>query len=371
MTVAIFSDPQARAFVNAIGTAVPEHDVHADYVAYARDVLGDTRERRSFDRLLSRAQIDHRYAVVPFAYYGASHPETAIRMQAYEARALALAERAIADLGVERIRDATHLIVTSCTGFYAPGIDIQLVERFGLDPGIERTIVGFMGCYAAVSALKLARHIVRSDGDARVLIVNIEICSLHMQRPTGVAHALGLSLFADGCAATLVSAEPVGLALDAFASRLIPASADEITWRIGALGFDMHLSLDVPRKISEAFVENPTALLAGASKAEIDVWAVHPGGRAVLDAVADALALDEHALDESRAVLRAYGNMSSATISFVLARVLRRAPELRDASGCGLAFGPGMICETMRFTVVAAPAISTRASREMPGMIPA
>jgi predicted naringenin-chalcone synthase len=345
--------PSPRAYVNRIGTAVPEHDVHARYVAYAREVLGDTRERRSFDRLVSRSQIDHRYAVVPFDFYGAAHPETAIRMQAYEARALTLAERAIDDLGLEHIAGATHLIVTSCTGFYAPGIDVQIVERFGLDPGIERTIVGFMGCYAAVSALKLARHIVRSAGDARVLIVNIEICSLHMQRPTDVAHALGLSIFADGCAATLVSSEPVGLALDAFVSRLIPESSQEITWRIGALGFDMHLSLDVPRKIETAFAQNPLALLGGAAATEIDVWAVHPGGRAVLDAVSDALALDPAALDESRAVLRAFGNMSSATISFVLARILQRASELRDASGCGLAFGPGMICETMRFTVAA------------------
>ena len=192
-----------------------------------------------------------------------------------------------------------------------------------------------------------------SDAAARVLIVNVEICSLHLQRPTDVAHALGLSIFGDGCAATLVTAEPAGLALDAFVSRLIPESADEITWRIGALGFEMHLSLDVPRKISEAFSLDPTVLLGGAAASAIDVWAVHPGGRAILDAVGDALALDPAALDESRRVLRAFGNMSSATISFVLARILRRAPELRDASCCGLAFGPGMVCETMRFTVAA------------------
>lgn len=341
----------ARAYLNRIGTAVPDHDVHAGYVAYAREALGDTRARRSFERLLARAQIDHRYAVVPFGFYGGTLPDMGMRMRAYEERGLALAERAIEALGVERLRGTTHLIVTTCTGFYAPGLDVQLVSRFGLDPRIERTIVGFMGCYAAVSALKLARHIVRSDERARVLVVNLEVCSLHLQRPADLEQALGFSIFGDGCAASLVSAEAAGLALDSFASTLIPESVDEITWRIGKLGFDMRLSLDVPRKIAAALAQDPSGVLGGAP-GDVDVWAVHPGGRAVLDAVEDALGLAGGALDHSRDVLRAFGNMSSATIVFVLARLLERARESRDAAGCALAFGPGMICETMRFSVV-------------------
>ena len=341
-----------RAYLNRIGTAVPDFDVHEGYVAYAREALGDTRLRRHFERLLSRAQIDHRYAVVPVDYYGGTLPDTATRMRDYEERALALAERAVEALGVERVRGATHLIVTTCTGFYAPGIDVQLVARFGLDPGIERTIVGFMGCYAAVSALKLARHIVRSDARARVLVVNLEVCSLHLQRPESIEQALGFSIFADGCAASLVSAEPAGLALDSFSSTLIPESVDEITWRIGTLGFDMRLSLDVPRKIAAALLRDPLGVLGGIAPGDVDVWAVHPGGRAVLDAVQDALGIAHDALGNSRDVLRSFGNMSSATIVFVLERVLARARAAREAAGCALAFGPGMICETMRFSVV-------------------
>jgi len=341
------------AYLNAIGTAVPQYDLHAGYLAYLCDVLGDTPQRRTFERLVSRAQIDHRYAVVPLDFYDRKLPETAVRMRAYEERALELAERAIDDLACDRLSETTHLIVTSCTGFYAPGIDVQLIERFGLDPGIERTIVGFMGCYAALSALKLARHIVRSERRARILVVNLEICSLHLQRPADLTHALGLSIFGDGCAASLVTAEPAGLALEAFASTLIPASAGEITWRIGTLGFDMHLSLEVPRKIAEALAADPARILRGGKSADIDVWAVHPGGRAVLDAVGDALGLGPDALADSRSVLRAFGNMSSATISFVLARILADADSLRGARGCGLAFGPGMVCETLRFSVAA------------------
>jgi predicted naringenin-chalcone synthase len=340
-----------RAYLNRIGTAVPDFDVHEGYIAYAREALGDTRERRHFERLLSRAQIDHRYAVVPCEYFDGALPDTATRMAAYEERALELAARAIEALGVDRIKRVTHLIVTTCTGFYAPGIDVQLVTRFGLNPGIERTIVGFMGCYAAVSALKLARHVVRSDSHARVLVVNLEVCSLHLQRPTDIEQALGFSIFADGCAASLVSAEPVGLELEAFCTTLIPESVDEITWRIGKLGFDMRLSLDVPRKIATALERDPVGVLGGIAPRDVDVWAVHPGGRAVLDAVQDSLGLETNALGNSRAVLRAFGNMSSATVSFVLASVLERERETREAAGCALAFGPGMICETMRFSV--------------------
>ena len=345
-------DRPGRAYLNAIGTAVPDFDVHAGYVAYAREALGDARQKRQFERLQSRAQIDHRYAVVPWAYFGDALPDTATRMRAYEERALALAARAIEALGVGNLRSVTHLIVTTCTGFYAPGIDVQLVSYFGLDPGIERTIVGFMGCYAAVSALKLARHIVRSDVRARVLVVNLEVCSLHLQRPVDVEQALGFSIFGDGCAASLVSAEPVGLELEAFASTLIPESVDEITWRIGTLGFDMRLSLDVPRKIAAALERDPVGVLGGIAAANVDVWAVHPGGRAVLDAVQDALGLANDALVHSRDVLRAFGNMSSATIVFVLARLLDPAWGKQSRAGCALAFGPGMICETMRFAVV-------------------
>jgi predicted naringenin-chalcone synthase len=343
----------SSVFLNRVGTAVPGFDVHPSYLDFARAVLGESRERRSFDRLVSRAQIDHRYSVVPFEYYAGTIPDTAQRMLDFERCALPLAERAVEALGSASVAGTTHLILTTCTGFYAPGIDIQLIERFGLDPSIERTIVGFMGCYAAVTALKLARHIVRSERTARVLIVNLELCSLHLAPPTDVEQAMGFSIFGDGCAASIVSADAVGLSLDAFSTTLIPETRDEITWRVGSLGFEMRLAMDVPAQIAKAIARSPRSVLAGAAPGDIATWAIHPGGRAVLDAVSNALDLARGAVDHSRDVLRAYGNMSSATIVFVLDRILRAAPAASAGTGCALAFGPGMMCETMRFTVVA------------------
>ncbi len=350
------------AYVNAIATAVPDNDVHDRYIDFALASMDRERDRRTLSRLIGRAQIDHRYSVLPRAtssdgpagvdlgrfYFADTTPDTAARMALYERYALPLAERAIARLDPALVRRTTHLVLTSCTGFSAPGIDLEIVERFGLERSVERTIVGFMGCNAALNALKLARHIVRSDDAATVLVVNLELCSLHLQRPQGVEAALGYLIFADGCAASIVSREPHGIRLDAFGSSVIPETAGHITWRVGSLGFDMHLSTAVPRSIASA-LSGARESVFGARAPRADLWAIHPGGRAILDAVEDALALPAEALERSRAILRAFGNMSSATIMFVFERMLGAG----GADGWALAFGPGMSCESLRFSVAA------------------
>ena len=146
----------------------------------------------------------------------------------------------------------THLVVTCCTGFSAPGLDLELVERCGLPSSTERTIVGFMGCSAAINELKLARHIVRSEPKARVLVLNLELCSLHFQETLKVAQMLCFLLFADGCAASVVTAEPSGVALDSFRADIVPDSRELMGWYIGDLGFDMILSGQVPRALRAA-----------------------------------------------------------------------------------------------------------------------
>ncbi|TNC72191.1 type III polyketide synthase [Rubellimicrobium roseum] len=350
------------AYLNRIATAVPPNDVHAAFVGFARGLLDGDRSAPVFDRLVKRSQIDHRWSVLTLADQGRSagvgneevyrrgrFPSTGERMRIYERFAADLGARAVAGLELgERAKDVTHVLAVSCTGHYAPGLDLQLIERCGLDPSVERTCVGFMGCYAGINALKLARHIVRSEPSARVLIVSVELCTLHLQETQDLEKVLSFLIFGDGCAAALVTADPEGLSLDRFHAALLPEGAEHITWRIGNDGFDMHLSGQVPAAVGEALRRGRGRILDGVAMEDIDLWAVHPGGRTVLDAVQGALELEPEALSDSREVLRRFGNMSSATVLFVLQRMMERAQG--GEKGCAMAFGPGLTAETLLFT---------------------
>lgn len=208
-------------------------------------------------------------------------------------------------------------------------------------------MIGFMGCYAAINALKSAHHIVRSEPDARVLMLNLELCSLHFQETSELEQVLSFLVFADGCAASLVSAKPEGLAIDSFLAVSIPGTSHLITWRIGELGFDMHLSGQVPGEIGGALRQLGSEVTRGRDPLAIELWAVHPGGRSILDAVEKGLALEPDALSSSRSVLAKYGNMSSATVMFVLSEIMQRAQS--GQQGCAMSFGPGLTAETMLF----------------------
>jgi predicted naringenin-chalcone synthase len=346
------------AYLNRVATAVPAHDVHDAFVRYATRAL-DARQASVFTRMVDKAQIAHRFSVLEpdkhpegrarsgGFYAGGAYPSTAERMRAYQEHAPGLAERAVDRLRLGGAPGITHLVVTSCTGFYAPGVDMDIVERCGLDPSVERTVVGFMGCSAAMNGLKLAHHVVRSEPSARVLLVSLELCSLHLQKSDSLEQLLSFLLFADGAAAALISADPEGLAIDGFRSVLVPDTRGLITWNIGDSGFDMFLSGKVPSAIERGLAECAGTVLDGASPGDIDLWAVHPGGRTILDAVERALALPRTALSRSRDVLREMGNMSSATVLFVLERTLAAARA--GQRGCAMAFGPGLVAETMRF----------------------
>jgi len=345
-----------EAHINRIGTAVPPHDAHQAYLRWAERRLGDRRDYALFARMASRAGIEQRRSVLappapggdqtdPGGFYGGdAMPSTARRMAVYAEAAPDLCLAAVGALGA--LDGVTHLVLASCTGFVAPGIDQIVAERLGLAATVERTLVGFMGCYAAVAALRTARHIVRSDPDARVLVITVELCSLHLQSTGDLESILAGLLFGDGAAAALVSADRSGLAMTApFAERL-PDSDDLIGWTIGDTGFVMHLSGAVPGRIGQALATPRFRALIG-DPARVDGWAVHAGGRSVLDAVAHALALDAAALDHSRAVLRDNGNMSSATLMFVLERMLRERRPIEH--GIAIAFGPGLAAEGFRF----------------------
>ena len=346
-----------QAWLNRIGTATPPHDVHSAFIEFGRDALTDPHKRALFERMAAMADIEHRYAIIEAAprprdkvldtagfYRRGAFPGTAERMALYEPHALQLALRAVQALDADS-SGITHLVVASCTGFSAPGLDFQIMRAAGQPDSTHRTIVGFMGCFAAVNALKLADQIVRADAESRVLVVNVELSSLHLQEQfDDLPKMLSFLQFGDGASAALVTAEPTGIALGRFRATVIPRSAELITWHIGDTGFQMHLSGQVPGRIRRWLPEHAQALLPPEHPV---LWAVHAVGRSILDSVQQGIGLAPDALRYSRQVLREYGNMSSATLIFVLNKILRDP----DAYGPGMAmaFGPGLTVETFAF----------------------
>ncbi|MFC7735086.1 type III polyketide synthase [Roseomonas sp. GCM10028921] len=349
----------APVFLNRIGTANPGHEVHSTFRAFAEVLIPEGRERRLFSRMADRAGIARRWSVLrpdgrpglvdaEGFYVPGAFPQTGTRMARWEAEAPALAFAALESLGP--VSGITHLITASCTGFAAPGLDHAISDRLGLDETVARMNIGFMGCQAAIVALRAARDAVRADPAARVLVVNLELCTLHLQERPEVEQLLCFLLFGDGCSAALVSADPEGLRLDGFRCALLPEAREQIAWRVGDNGFDMVLSGEVPKSLARALPPRLPALLEGEEAAAYDLWAVHPGGRSVLDAVEESCRPPQGALAASRAVLEGHGNMSSPTVMFVLRDMIAAGEAGRR--GIAMAFGPGLSAETMRFATV-------------------
>ncbi len=360
-----------QAYINRIATAVPDDDVHAAFVAFADQMLEDPRVQPVFRRMAARSGIRRRFSVltpnqnakpsgVSTEFFVNAHefytrgrfPDTAKRMEIFERFAPRLAQKTLdkLELTEDERRGITHVLVTSCTGLYAPGLDFDILDHLGLDTSVERTMIGFMGCYAAINGLKQARHIVRSEPAAKVLLVNLELCTLHLQETQELEQVLSFLVFGDGCAASLITSDPKGFAMDSFRSVLIPETRELITWRIRGVGFDMLLSGKVPGEIGKALAVSGAEVLGGLEKDEISLWGVHPGGKSVLDAVERGLGLREDALAASRQTLECFGNMSSATVMFVLEKLMQRAQP--GEQGCAMSFGPGLTAETMLFHAV-------------------
>lgn len=334
--------------INAIATAVPDCDVHSRYTDWAASHLADERKAALFRRMEARGGISHRYSVLSGSdaaldfgsfYVKGEEPGTAARMQRYAKAAPDLAMKAVE--GLTDTDGITHVVVASCTGFMAPGLDQHIARRLGLPPDVERVSIGFMGCYAGITLLRTAAHIVRSDPSAKVLALSVELCSLHLQETDDIESLLAMGQFADGAAAVIVSAEGSGIGIGASLSLALEESDELITWTIGDRGFAMHLSGEVPGRLADA-LDDPAIRAKIMGDTPPAAWAVHPGGRSVLDAVQRGLALPTGTLDASREVLDDFGNMSSATVLFVLKR-------LEQESGIALAFGPGLAMEGLRF----------------------
>ena len=283
------------------------------------------------------------------------------RMDLYQQYAADLSERAIREcfdaLPSVSYAQVTHLITFSCTGMSAPGLDIQLVEKLGLNRNVERTCINFMGCYAGINALKVAYHIVRSQPDAVVLLAGVELCTLHYQKNEKQDQVIANALFADGAAACIVTASDIepagslpGLAIRDFYAEFEPAGMDEMIWSIGDFGFNLRLSMEVPDVIRK----NINSLMqklwkkAGISQQDIVFYAIHPGGKKILEACEEALQLSRDQNEISYRVLRDFGNMSSVTVFFVLKEHLKsltHADSGKKILAC--AFGPGLTMEAM------------------------
>ncbi len=261
--------------------------------------------------------------------------------------------------------DVTHVITASCTGFFAPGPDYLLVRELGIPTSAERTHIGFMGCAAAFPALRAAARIGAAQPGSVVLVVCTELCSLHIRSSNDPEQIVASAVFGDGSAAAVVASDPMPartagpvLEVGEFSTALTSEGEEDMDWTIGDHGFEMRLTANVPRIIGREITSVVAPMLErdGVGLSDIDAWAVHPGGRSVLDRVESGLDLPERAMRESRDVLREYGNMSSATILFILQRILDDASLPEGAAVAGLCFGPGLTVETARFTRVDAGA---------------
>ena len=321
-------------------------------------------DSRKLKFLYDHCGIESRYSAVPD--YGlnaiernfipldknAGFPLLEQRMEIYDRDAVIISKKAIDKCleGFITPKQVTHLITVSCTGMSAPGLDLQLMSELGLAPNIFRTSVNFMGCYAAIHALKLGKMICDSEPNANVVIVATELCTLHFQKEFSEDTAASSLLFADGSAAVLISnclQSPASLSLRGFYSHVAQKGKADMAWQLSSKGFLMTLSGYIPQLIQEDI----TALVEAAAAhnqltlADITHWCIHPGGKRILDMIQKQLQLTPEALAYSRDVLSRYGNMSSPTVLFVLKEIMEKR-EAAPARVLGMAFGPGLTMET-------------------------
>lgn len=353
-------------YLHPVATGVPRHAYPQSAIA---DIMkrfsaaGDRKQERIISYLYSQSGIETRHSAIadflPGApagiyYNGTSetilNPTTGARNALYTTEAKRLGAE-VACRAVSSGGKVTHVVTVSCTGFFQPGLDYHLVRTLGLAASVPRFHLGFMGCYGAFPALRLAKTICDADPSANVLVVAVELCTLHLRFDGDTDALLGGSVFADGAGAALVSARKPdngGLILERFDTTLTPTGESDMAWTIGDHGFSMRLSSYVPEilhtNIAEAVA--PTLAACGLEVGDVPHWAVHPGGRAIVDKVRNALSLPESSLESSRRVLKDYGNMSAATILFVLDDLTRGSAMATGDPVLAMAFGPGLTVET-------------------------
>lgn len=349
-----------------MATALPEYKHEQENILqFMQNIYGiDEVEQRKLAFLYRHCGINTRYSVI--GDYGKENefwsffpkdkpcffPNLEQRMQLYQQKALPISMEAIercieGHITADKI---THLITVSCTGMSAPGLDLEIMERMHLSPSLFRTSVNFMGCYAAIHALKLAKMICDCTNNANVVIVATELCTLHFQQAYNIDNAASSLLFADGSAAVLVSnylSSEQAVSIKNFYSQVAFKGKKHMAWELSSKGFLMTLSSYVPQLIEEDITSltNQALQQGGLTREEITYWCIHPGGKKIIDVIGKQLKLQENDLEYSRSILRDYGNMSSPTILFVLKKILE-GPVEKGQNIFGVAFGPGLTMET-------------------------
>ena len=357
--------------ITAIGTANPVYKSpqHKTAELISAGVNLTPAEKRVLRSVYNATGIEYRHSVLSdycntpdeFQFFpndpSAPFPTTAARMQVYKENALPLSLKAVNNclslLDDFDKNSITHIITVSCTGMYAPGIDIELVNQLKLRSTVKRTAINFMGCYGAFNGMRVAESICKADPSANVLVVCIELCTIHFQKSMTMENIVSNSIFADGAAAVLIQANPQckkHLSIERFHCDLLPQTNDEMAWHVGDNGFDIVLSAYVPEAIESGISKFTAAMLEQdqLNLLDIDFFAIHPDGIKILHACEKSLGITEEHNKYSYHVLRQYGNMSSATVLFVLKAIwddLTQQNHNKKIFSC--AFGPGLTLESM------------------------
>jgi len=357
------------AFIQKITTSVPDHTyLQKDLRERMKKLVARTdMQRRLIHQIYSNSGIKTRHSilddfrdnVLPELYFNGhgTLPGTEMRNKIYEEKGRKLfietARKLLEGDVTHQENKITHLITISCTGFYSPGPDFDIMRNLNLNRNIERYNLGFMGCYAVIPGLKMANQICNANRNARVMVISTELCTLHFQGGSNTDELISASVFADGAAGAIVSSEKPETGshfeIKEFASTIIEEGAGDMAWTIGDTGFNMVLSAYIPELLSSnlAGFLKPVFKQYNLRKSDVNHWAVHPGGRAILDKIEQHLELQPDIMKYSRRVLSEYGNMSSATILFVLKDILE-AKKMNQTSEhvFAMAFGPGLTIES-------------------------
>jgi predicted naringenin-chalcone synthase len=339
------------AAISSFGTAVPASIAQAElwdgFFAghYARNPVAE--------RMFRAVGVRTRHGVVNPVVEDVSRWPTSARMRRYVAEALPLGKEALGDAlsgaGL-RPEDLGMLVVTSCTGYVSPGLNVLLARDLGMSPDLRSLLLGHMGCYAALPGLAAAADYAELH-QRPALLLSLELTSLHLQPSQLPSYALTAesvqqmvvhALFGDAAAAVVVAPGGGGLEVLDTVAVTDTTTADMMTWDIGEQGFVMGLDAEVPAVLGRHAGPVVERLLSQHRLTVPDIagWVLHPGGPAILEAVRDAVGLADEALEPSRAVLQDYGNCSSPTVLLILERVAASLAEGDHA--VVMAFGPGL-----------------------------